>query len=100
MSIIARVERIRLASRAELDRSRRMFETAGLTWSEPELVVEKENDSEYTAELKIEFYEDEDLVDLFEFFVCRDGVLITSEDEIRQWIRDNVLDVVQRRSQS
>jgi len=95
--VAERAERIRLAARVELDRSRGLLESAGLTWSEPELVVSNRNAKEYTAELKIEFYRSEDLVDIFEFFVCDRGALTTSEDEVRQWIQDHVPGVVSRR---
>ncbi len=97
--VAEQAERIRQAAREELDRSRRLLESAGLTWSEPELVVSNRNAKEYTAELKAEFYRSEDLVDIFEFFVSERGVLTTSEDEVRQWIRDNVPGVVSRQKQ-
>jgi hypothetical protein len=99
MMVAEQAERIRLAAREELDRSRCLLESAGLTWSEPELVVSNRNAKEYTAELKVEFYRSEDLVDIFEFFVCDRGVLTTSEDEVRQWIQDNVPGLVRRLKQ-
>jgi len=97
--VAEQAERIRLAAREELERSRRLLESVGLTWSEPELVVSKRNANEYTAEVKVEFYRSEDLVDVFEFFVCNGGVLTTSEHEVRRWIQDNVPDVVDRQRQ-
>ena len=97
--VVEQAKRIRLAAREELDRSRRLLESVGLTWSEPELVVSKPNVNEYTAELKVEFYRSQDLVDIFEFFVCEGGALTTSEDEVRRWIQDNVPDVVNRQRQ-
>lgn len=92
--------RIRIAASEEIDRSRRLLESAGLTWSEPTLVVSKPDSNEYTAELKIVFYRNEDIVDVFEFFVCDGGVLKTSESEVCQWIQSNVPDVVSRQKQS
>jgi hypothetical protein len=50
-----------------------------------------------TAEFKVEFYRDGDLVDLFEFHVCRDGKPVVSEDEVREWVRQNVPDVLEKR---
>jgi vacuolar-type H+-ATPase subunit E/Vma4 len=96
MTVIEQVERIRHAAREELLESRGLLEKAGLTWSEPELVVSVARADEYTAELKVKFYRGDNLVDIFEFFVCRNGVLTTSEDETRQWICKNVPDVVHR----
>lgn len=89
-------ERIRIAASEEIGRSRRLLESAGLTWSEPELVVSKRDSNEYTAELKVVFYRNGDVVDIFEFFVCDGGILKASEDEVRQWIQSNVPDVVRR----
>lgn len=100
MTGVEQAERIRLAAGEELVRSRDTLESVGLSWSEPELIVLKCAASEYTAELKVQFYHGDDLVDIFEFFVCKGGTLTTSEDEVRQWIRDNVPDVVRRRRQS
>lgn len=100
MTVIEGVEQILLVVEEELERSRSMLEDVGMTWSKPELVVSESDATEYTAELKVQFYEGEDLVDIFEFFVCRNGVLTTSEGEVRRWIRDNVPDVVRQRTQS
>ena len=99
MTVVEQVERIRFVAEEELDRSRSMLEDAGMTWSKPKLVVSEAGASEYTAELKVQFYEGDDLVDIFEFFVCRGGVLTTSEGEVRKWIRDNVPEVVRRCTQ-
>lgn len=98
MTIVEQAEHIRLAAREELSRCRAVLERVGLTSSEPELVPLSRGVDEYTAELKVEFYQNENIVDLFEFFVCREGILTTSEDEVRQWIRDNVPDVIARRT--
>ncbi len=100
MTVVERVERIRVVAGEELDRCRSMLEGAGLTWSGPTLLVSEPDANEYTAELKVQFYERDDLVDIFEFFVCKGGALTTSEDEVRQWIRGNVPDVVRRRTQA
>ena len=100
MTVVEQVERIRIAAEEELERSRGMLENAGMTWSKPELVVLEPVASEYTAELKVHFYAGDDLVDIFEFFVCRGGVLTTSEGEVRKWIHDNVPDVVRRYTQA
>lgn len=98
MTVVEQAERIRLAAGEELDRFRGMLEEAGMTLSQPELVVSDSDVSEYTAELKVRFYEGDDLVDIFEFFVCRGGTLVTSEGEVREWIQHNVPDVVRRRT--
>jgi len=97
MSAHEQVEKIRAAVAEELGCCRTMFDAVGLTWSQPELVVWNQSEDQYTAELKVEFSEDGDLVDIFEFFVCRDGVLTATEHEVRAWIRENAPDVVQRR---
>jgi len=99
MTVTELAERIRIAASEEIGRSRRLLESVGLTWSEPALVVSKRSSNEYTAELKVVFYRNEDIVDIFEFFVCDGGILKTSEDEVRQWIRSNVPDVVRRQKQ-
>ena len=99
MTVIEQAEHARLAAGEELRQFRRILEDAGLTWSEPELIVLVRNDDKYTAELKIEFYQDGDIVDIFEFFVCKDGVPLTSLDELRQWIKDNVPSVITRQTQ-
>ena len=100
MTLLQEVERIRMAVAEELDRYRTMFESVSLTLSDPALVVWKQAADEFTAELKVEFYEDGNLVDIFEFFVCKAGVLTINEDEVRQWIRQNAPDVVQRRERT
>jgi len=98
MSVYDQAELIRAAAAEELGLCRRLFDAVGLTCSPPELVAWKQSEGEYTAELKVEFFKEGDLVDIFEFFVCRDGVITTTEQEVRAWIRENVPDVVQRRS--
>ena len=100
MSVAEQAERVRLAAEEELVRSQRALRSVGLSWSEPELIVWKHAASEYTAELRVQFYHGKDLVDLFEFIVCDGGALTVSEVEVSQWIRDNVPDVVRRRTQS
>lgn len=99
MMVTELAERFRIAATEEIHRSRRLLENVGLTWSDPELVVSKRNSDEYTAELKVVFYRNDDLVDIFEFFVCDGGILKTSEDEVRQWIQSNLPDVVRRQKQ-
>lgn len=96
MTVTELAERIRIAASEEIDRSRRLLESVGLTWSEPTLVVSKPDSNEYTAELKVVFYRNGDIVDIFEFFVFDGGALKASESEVRQWIQSNVPDVVSR----
>lgn len=98
MSVTSQAEQVRLATGEELHRFQLPLRNAGITWSEPELVVQTESIDKYSAELRVCFYESSNLIDIFEFFVCKDGVPTTSEDEVRQWIRDNVPDVIQRRA--
>jgi len=97
MTAREQADRIRAAVAEELGLQRSLFGAAGLTFSEPKLVVWRPSEGEYTAELNVEFYEDDDLVDFFEFFVCQDGVPTTTEQEARKWVRSNAADVVQRR---
>jgi hypothetical protein len=98
MTATDQVEHMRFVAKEELSRSHNLLEDSGLTWSEPEFVVSVRSADKYTAELKTQFYKDGELVDIFEFFVCRDGALVISEEyELRQWIRDNVPDVVRHR---
>jgi hypothetical protein len=89
--------RICEAGREELETFRSEFEGIGLSWTGPEIVVDPGSPARLTAEFKVEFYRDNDLVDLFEFHVCRDGKLVVSEDEVRQWLRQNVPDVLGKR---
>lgn len=86
------LERIRVAAREELDRMHQLFRSVNLTWSSPELTREVPS----TVELKIEFYKETDLVDILECFVLRDGTLVVSETEVREWIREHVPDIIRR----
>lgn len=96
MSVVDDAELIRLTVSEELDKARGMLERAGLTWSEPELELIEGSVGGYTAELRIEFSIGEDIVDVFEFFVCRDGRPTLSVEEARLWIQSNVPGVVTR----
>jgi len=93
------VARIREVGREELETFRCVLEGGGLSWAGPEIVVDPGSPTRLTAEFKVEFYRDGDLVDLFEFHVCRDGKPVLSEDEVREWVRQNVPDVLEKRGQ-
>ena len=91
-----RATRICLAGGDELERFRTRIEQSGLTWGAPELVVFGDGGDNLTAEFKVEFYRDEVLVDIFEFFIYENGEGVVSEDEIRVWIRENLPSVLRR----
>jgi hypothetical protein len=58
----------------------------GITWTVPELEVWNSAELHYSAEVRVEFNRDGNLLDIFEFFVVQDGSLIVSELEMRQWL--------------
>jgi hypothetical protein len=89
--------RIREAGREELEIFRSVLEGVGLSWAGPEIIFDRGSPARLTAEFKVEFYRDGDLVDLFEFHVVRDGAPVVSEEEVREWVRQNVPDVVEKR---
>jgi hypothetical protein len=90
------VHRIRLAAREELHRLRHAFDSVGLSWKDPEVVVWEPDPARYTAELKLEFYEASELVDLLEYSVCTAGTPDCSEEEVRQWVRTDAQDACRR----
>lgn len=85
------LDRLCVAAREELERERSILESVGVTWCEPELIPFGN-----TVELKVEFFRSQDLIDIFEFCVCIDGMVTVSEDEVRTWFRENVPDVIRR----
>lgn len=96
MKLSLHSEFIRTVAEDELTQYSGMLGKAGLTWSKPELVILITSPSKFTAEIKIEFYQNDDLVDIFEFFVCDRGVIKTSENEVRRWMQENIQDVVRK----
>ncbi len=74
----------------ELEAATGSFHAAGLAWTSPELVVWNNGVDSYAAELKVEFFQAEDLVDVFEFFVVRNGAPTVTTDELRRWLRENI----------
>ena len=96
MTIREFAARIREVGREELETFRCALEGGGLSWTGPEIIFDQTNTARLTAEFKVEFYRSGDLVDLFEFHICRDGKPIVSEDEVREWIRQNVPDVLKK----
>lgn len=48
----------------------------------------------YTSEIKICFYKDGEMMDILEFFIFRDGREVASLDEIKEWLKNNVDDVL------
>ena len=79
MSASEEAEALRAAVRQELDRLGPEFKRVGLTWTGPDLEVLNQNPIEYTAEVRIWFYKDDEPVDFLEFFVCKDGAPVASE---------------------
>lgn len=100
MTIQELAARICEAGREELETFRCVLEGAGLSWTGPEIVFDQASPAGLAVEFKVEFYRDGDLVDLFEFHVCRDGKPVVSEDEVREWVRQNVPDVLEKRGLS
>lgn len=87
---------IRRVSQEEVEAFGSRMEETGLSWSSPEIVVWNKESDLFTVEVKIEFYLSGELFDIFEFFIYRDGRIVVSVDEVRQWIRQNVPTVLDR----
>jgi hypothetical protein len=96
MTVIKESEHIRNVVKEELIRFQSNLVQAGITWSNPEIVISNSNPNEFTAELKIVFFYEEDLIDIFEFFICEDGLMSSNENDVRIWIQENLPDVIQR----
>lgn len=84
------------AGREEIEVFSRQLYKAGLIWTGPDLVVLENKPKKFSVEFKVEFLEGINLLDIFEFFIFRDGILVVTEEEIRQWIRANVPLVLSR----
>jgi hypothetical protein len=90
MNLREKAEQLVAAGQDELESFRQQLLEAGLTFSVVELVVWKPDLRDFTAELKVELLHDGNVVDLFEFFVVREGIEVVSQEEIRLWIRQHV----------
>jgi hypothetical protein len=96
MTVINESEHIRKVVKEELIRFQFNLVQAGITWSNPELIISNSNPNEFTVELKIVFFFKDDLIDIFEFFICENGLMSTNESDVRTWIQENLPDVIQR----
>lgn len=82
----------------EFETFREQLTKACLSSTPPELAVMELTPELVTAEFKIEFLSAGHLVDVLEFFICRDGVFVASVEEIREWVREDVTDVIARQN--
>ncbi|MCG8458575.1 MAG: hypothetical protein MI919_20035 [Holophagales bacterium] len=86
----ARAQELRLAARKELVAHTEGLRRRGLTWTEPEIVVWERDPEKYTAELRIEFFSERQLKDIFEFFIYRNGSPTISLEEMQLWLDENL----------
>ena len=97
MNLEERAAIICQAGSEEFEKLRKQLVEVFLVSSAPELVMRGTQKS-LTAEFRIEFLHEGQLVDILEFFVCREGNLVSSEEEMRQWVREDVSDVIERQN--
>lgn len=61
-----------------------------ITYSEPELKVLNSNTDDYSSEFSIQFKKENEFFDMFEFYIFRNGKQIVSENEIIEWLKVNI----------
>lgn len=95
MKLRQEIDAIHKAGVRELDGFQNRILAARLRSSSPEICIAGDTDS-LTAEFRVEFWSGNRIVDVLEFFICRDGKLVSSEGKIRSWIQEDVSDVIER----
>jgi hypothetical protein len=61
-----------------------------ISYKEPELFLIKELDTCYTSELRIDFYFENDLLGVIEFFIFYDGKPKASLIEYKKWFNNEI----------
>lgn len=89
-------EKICQVGRRELAFWEEELRMAGIHFSTPELVILNKETDLFTAEFLVYFFRDNQIVDVFEFFIYKDRALIVSAEELKTWIHDNVPGVIAR----
>ena len=69
----------------DLDEKKKAFLKRDIRYKTPELVILKENNDDYTSEVRTYFYKNEELIDILEFFIFFNGVSETSTSEFETW---------------
>ncbi len=81
-------ERLRLVAAEEIERAN--LQERGIANSPAEVEVWKEDPEVYTSELRIYFSHDGQIFDALETFLFENGVQQLGENELREWIRDEL----------
>ena len=64
--------------------------SVGLAWKDPEYELWCKDEEKYTSELRIKLFRNREIDDILEFHIYKDGKAMTSEDEVDQWLRQQV----------
>ena len=94
MTLEEQAAKIFQIGRAKFREHQMRLDQVGLSFSKPELTVMRHGSGTSTVEFRVEFLHDDQIVDIIELFILREGVLVSSEDEIGQWIAEDVSDVI------
>jgi hypothetical protein len=76
---------------------RRELELRGLKIEEPSIRVWKEADSDYTSELTATVYDGNDIFDVIEFFIHRNGQLVATLSDIREWLDEVIISILREK---
>jgi hypothetical protein len=84
---ITRIEQeLALAATEALEQFSEKLARAKLSVRGPEIQVAISDPPQYSSELRIRFYQDGNLHDVFEFFLFRDGRQVVNREEVRNWV--------------
>jgi hypothetical protein len=67
-----------------------------VTFTDPEIRILNQNEKDYSSELSIQFNKEGEFCDMFEFFLFRNGKSIVSENEVIEWLKVNIKELLSR----
>jgi len=66
----------------------------GITYDYPEVEIWNNSSDKYESEYRIPIYKDNELVDILESHIIRNGKAIASLDEFKAWIQEDINDII------
>ena len=72
------------------------LKAVGLRFVGPEHDLCCSDEAKYTSELRVKFYRNTDLVDVFEFHIFRDGKSVVTADDVTDWFEKQLKELVLR----
>jgi hypothetical protein len=81
---------LRAVLQNEIDLHRQSLADRGIGVGEIEYDVLDSTPSSYTSEVRVSFFRNGDVIDVFEFHLFRNGEQVVHAGEIRKWVQHNI----------